>query len=80
MIQFTNTASHTADEVWNFGRGDGVEKAILFANYLYNEKKNNELDLVVDTTKVTLKSTYEKYSFRSSKNMVMQMNLLGYLR
>jgi hypothetical protein len=68
------------DEVWNFGRGDGVEKALLFANYLYNEKKLNELDLVVEPTKVTLKSTYEKYSFRSAKNMVMQMNLFDYLR
>ena len=31
------------DEVWNFGRGDGVEKALLFANFLYNELKENKL-------------------------------------
>jgi len=68
------------DEVWNFGRGDGVEKALLFANYLCNEKKQNELDLVVDKTNVTLKSTHEIYSFHSAKNMVMQVNLSGYSR
>ena len=25
------------DEVWNFGRGDGIEKAICLANFLFNE-------------------------------------------
>ena len=48
------------DEVWNFGRGDGVEKALLLANYLCNEKKQNDLDLIVEKTKVTLKSNTMK--------------------
>jgi hypothetical protein len=66
------------DEIWNFGRGDGVEKAFLFANYLCNEMKENELDLNVDHTVVTLKSSHEKYNFHSAKNMVKQVNLSGY--
>jgi hypothetical protein len=66
------------DEVWNFGHGDGVEKALLFANYLYNEKKQDELDLTVDNTKVSLKSKHEKYSFHSAKNIVKQVSLVSY--
>jgi hypothetical protein len=68
------------DEVWNFRRGDGVEKALLFANYLCNEKRQDDLDLVVDKTSVILKSKTEKYSFHSAKNIVKELNLVGYSR
>jgi hypothetical protein len=65
------------DEVWNFGRGDGVEKAFLLANYLYNEMKQNDLNLIVDKANVTLESNHVKYSFHSEKNMVKQVHLLS---
>jgi hypothetical protein len=63
------------DEVWNFGRGDGVEKALLFANYLYNEMKQHDLNLIIDNAKVTLNSGHLKYSFISTKNIVKELNL-----
>jgi len=63
------------DEVWNFGRGDGVEKALLFANYLCNELKHNNLNLIVEKARVTLESNHVKYRFRSGKNIVIKMNL-----
>jgi hypothetical protein len=66
------------DEVWNFGRGDGVEKALLFANFLYNETKQNDLELIVEQAQVTLKSNHVKYNFHSAKNIVKQVNLLRY--
>jgi hypothetical protein len=66
------------DEVWNFGRGDGVEKAFLLANYLYNEKKQYDLDLIIEKDKVTLKSDHEKFGFHSAKNIVKHLNLSGY--
>ena len=65
------------DEVWNFRRGDGVEKAFLLANYLYNEMKQNDLNLMVDKANVTLESNHVKYSFHSQKNMVKQVRLSG---
>ncbi len=65
------------DEVWNFGRGDGVEKALLLANYLCNEMKQNDLVLIVDNAKVTMESNQVKYSFLSTKDMVKQLNLMG---
>jgi hypothetical protein len=64
------------DEVWNFGRGDGVEKAFLFANYLCNEMKQNDLNLIVEKAMVTLESNHVKYSFSSVKNIIKQMNLM----
>jgi hypothetical protein len=63
------------DEVWNFGRGDGVEKALLMANYLNNEMNQDDLILIVNNADVTLVSDHAKYSFRSAKKMVKQLNL-----
>jgi hypothetical protein len=66
------------DEVYNFGRGDGVEKAFLLANYFYNNKKYVKMVLVINKTDVTLFCDQAKYSFNSSKDFNMQMNLAGF--
>jgi hypothetical protein len=63
------------DEVWNFKRGDGVEKAFLLANYVYNEMNQSDLALVVEKDKVTLESNKVKYSFHSTKDLEKRMNL-----
>jgi len=74
---YNNQRLAQPDEVWNFGRGDGVEKAFLLANYLYNEMKQNDLNLIVDKANVTLESNHVKYRFHSEKNMVKQVHLLS---
>lgn len=66
------------DEVWNFGRGDGIEKALLFANFLYNELKYKDLRLIVDKAKVTLKAGNSNYTFNSKKMIIGQVNLTNY--
>lgn len=63
------------DEVWNFGRGDGVEKAFLLANFLFNEIKVNILNLVVKKGKVILESDDVDYIFNSEKEIVKRVNL-----
>ena len=63
------------DEVWNFGRGDGVEKAILLANFLCNETRQNDLELIVEKASVTLMRNETKYSFSSTKDLVKRMKL-----
>jgi hypothetical protein len=63
------------DEVWNFRRGDGVEKALLFANYLYHERKQTCLKLAVEGSTVTLETKTKHYSFHSKKNLVKKINL-----
>jgi hypothetical protein len=66
------------DEVWNFGHGDGVEKAMLFANYLFNELRENKLHLIVDKAKVTLNTERRNYSFHSQKKLIRQTNLTDF--
>jgi hypothetical protein len=63
------------DEVWNFGRGDGIEKALLFANFLRNEMNSSPLTLIADKAGVTLKSGNKNYVFHSQKEIVRQVNL-----
>jgi len=63
------------DEVWNFQRGDGIEKALLYANYLRNEKKESRLHLIIDSASVTLETDEAKYTFDSQKEIVKQVNL-----
>lgn len=62
------------DEVWNFRRGDGLEKAILLANYLYNNTKVN-LHLVVDKSYVILTSDKKEYHFQSNKELSKELKL-----
>lgn len=62
------------DEVWNFGRGDGVEKAILLANFLYHKNSKVTLSLEVESTEVTLECEKIKYRFHSEKGMVQSLS------
>jgi len=64
------------DEVWNFGRGDGIEKAFLLANYLYHELIQHDLKLAVEKENVFLESHNIKYRFISSKGIVKQIDLM----
>lgn len=63
------------DEVWNFGQGDGAEKAILFAGFLCNELKENKLNLIINKTEVVLQTKRGRYLFRSHKNILKQIDL-----
>ncbi len=63
------------DEVWNFGRGDGIEKAVLFANFLRHEMKAKDLYLTADGETVILQSDRKIYTFHSQKNLEKQMIL-----
>ncbi len=64
------------DEVWNFGRGDGVEKAILFANYLFNELNSQNLELQIENSSVQLKNNEVIYQFISEKGISKSMNCI----
>jgi hypothetical protein len=55
------------DEVWNFKRGDGIEKAILLANFILNTIKNAELQLNIKGSQVVLKQKDKQYIFNSKK-------------
>ena len=63
------------DEVWNFNRGDGIEKALLLANVMYNVMHETDLFLSIERTKVTLQNKNASYSFISIKEINKQLNL-----
>ena len=63
------------DEVWNFKRGDGIEKALLLANVICNTSHENSLTLSIESNKVTLQNQNTSYSFISAKDMNKQLNL-----
>ncbi len=67
------------DEVWNFGRGDGVEKALLFANFLFKGNKRCNLNLEIEHNKVALECNQEKYSFQSEKEIIKSLTGLQLL-
>jgi hypothetical protein len=63
------------DEVWNFGRGDGLEIAFVLANFLYNEVRPQSMILEVDHSNVILEADGIPYTFTSAKKLLKQINL-----
>jgi hypothetical protein len=57
------------DEVWNFGRGDGVEKAVLLANILRARKPDEPRELVLDAGRAILRTPVGSYEFASTKGL-----------
>jgi len=55
------------DELWNFGRGDGVEKALLMADILYNRYPDSQIRIEITGKKVILSCSGENYHFNSRK-------------
>jgi hypothetical protein len=57
------------DEVWNYGRGDGVEKAMLLANIFRARHPDRELTLVSGPGRALVKAGGEEYVFPSAKGL-----------
>ncbi len=72
---YDSTRLAMPDEVWNFQRGDGIEKAFLLANYIYSLDKNWNIDLVIEKNKVCLIHSDNVYNFVSAKNLTREVKL-----
>ncbi len=68
------------DEVWNFRRGDGIEKALLFADYLMHKDNTSPVFLEIEPKHVILKSNGSDYHFKSEKDLrkSIQISRTGY--
>lgn len=66
------------DEVWNFKRGDGIEKAILLADILIQHDSSSEIEIEINKTKVTLVIPGKEYNFTSQKNFRKTIKIKGY--
>ena len=59
------------DEVWNFGRGDGLEKALCLMNIIKNQRPGDEISLTGDGKKVVVRHDNTDYVFASDKNLTL---------
>jgi len=60
------------DEVWNYGRGDGAEKAILLANILRERRPEGQLEIAVAPGLVRLTIDGDGFEFPSAKALTPQ--------
>ena len=63
------------DEVWNYQRGDGLEKAICLVNILKNRNKYKNIGISVEPNHVTVTLDELKITWPSSKNVKGLINL-----
>ena len=62
------------DEVANYARGDGLEKAFLLANVIRQRQPEQDIKITVDNNEVVLKGR-DEYRFVSSKGFEKQIAL-----
>jgi hypothetical protein len=65
------------DEVWNFKRGDGIEKAFLLADFILHKDKSSSVSILIDGKKVLLSSGGHDFHFLSKKNLKKTIQIKG---
>ncbi len=60
------------DEVWNYRRGDGIEKALVLANILRSRMPDEQMAMYIQDPDVTLTMGDKVYQFHSQKNISRQ--------
>ena len=65
------------DEVWNFRRGDGVEKALLLAGFIIHKDSSATVKMEIDNNKVRLTSNGHDFHFISNKNLKKTIQIKG---
>jgi len=65
------------DEVWNFRRGDGVEKALLMANFLIFKNSSAVITIKINANRAYLSYQGREYSFSSLKSFSKTIKISG---
>ncbi|HEX2969196.1 MAG TPA: hypothetical protein VHO46_08815 [Bacteroidales bacterium] len=63
------------DEVWNFRRGDGIEKAFLLADLINHRDRNSEINIEVAGKSISLIYSGEHYQFSSRKGFEKKIRI-----
>jgi hypothetical protein len=65
------------DEVWNFRRGDGIEKAFLLADFIIHKIPEGSIEIKIVNEMVILNYEKEDYVFSSSKSFRKSVLISG---
>ncbi len=65
------------DEIWNFKRGDGIEKALLLADFLNHRHPDSPIRIEINNHDVVLNFQESKYHFKSQKKFRKSINISG---
>lgn len=63
------------DEVWNFQRGDGVERAVCLATVLKQRHPEQQLELIVEPERAVLRINSDEVVFESHKGLKYRIML-----
>lgn len=65
------------DEVWNFKRGDGIEKALLLADFLMKKDSSSNISIDIENKKVRLIFNGREFYFTSHKSFKKSIRIAG---
>ena len=65
------------DEVWNFKRGDGIEKALLLADIIAQHDSLSRIRIEIGKHKVSLSYNGDDFHFRSTKSFIKTIRISG---
>jgi hypothetical protein len=74
---YDSTRLALPDEVWNFRRGDGIEKALLLADVMIYRDNSAVMSINIDNEIITLVYGGNEYVFRSVKGIKKTINISG---
>lgn len=65
------------DEVWNFKRGDGIEKALMLADFIGLKYPGSTLQIEISDSRAVVRYRTEEYPFPSSKGYRKLIRISG---
>jgi len=66
---YDSTRMAQPDEVWNYGRGDGLEKALCLINIIRGRKPGDTMELAGGGEEVVVSHAGREYVFQSAKGL-----------
>ena len=65
------------DEVWNFRRGDGIEKAFLLADFILYKDNSSQIRIEINNKNVSLSYDGNDFHFTSHKKFRKSIHIKG---
>ena len=65
------------DEVWNFKRGDGIEKAFLMTNYILQNDNTQHIKIIINDKQAIVENNGNNFVFNSLKGLNKTIEIKG---